>query len=445
MVELNQQFEQNLEQTLQLHLSPRLLAMLRVLHLSYNEMVEEVTRVAEENPMIEIERPDALAEYLRYLGSDKKLRKQIDLNEYPGIESLKEVSHDLATHLIEQLKLENVDEDTYRLTEELIGRLEPSGYIKEYEKIKEELVGKFGVKPELVDRALELIQSFEPDGVGARDLRESLLIQVREYNFENSELEEVLRQVIEKHLEQIGAKDYRSVAKALGISEEGVIEVANYISSNLNPNPAASFQGESKHVLPSFALENGELINLEEKYGPKIKLSSEYERLMRKKNLDAETQAYLKQKQDKAKELIENLERRGVTMTKIMTIVAEEQKGFFEKGASGLKPLLQKDLAEKLGVHPSTISRAIAEKYIQTKKGLFPIKYLCSRELYGFSPTRIKSLIKDIIAKEDQRHPLTDDEVRDLLMKDGIRIERRTVASYRRDLELPSYSERKKT
>jgi len=442
MPNLSQHFEQNIEQALQLHLSPRVIAMLRIFQLSYTDLVSEVEKAAEENPMVEIDRPDVLAEYLRYLGSDRKLRKQIDFAEYPGMENLKDVSRDLTSHLMEQLKLENLDEASYKIGELLIGRLEPSGYMKDYEKVKAETVDKLKVKDSQVDEILKIIQAFEPEGVGARDLKECLLIQIKEYNFENIELEELLEQIVSKHLEELGQKNYKAIAQSMGITEDGAVEAANFIRSNLNPHPAAAFADEAKHVVPSFVMEDDKLVNLEEKYGPKIKISVEYERMLKNKTTDAETVKYLKEKYEKAKELIENLERRGETLLKIMNIITDKQKGFLEKGAVLLEPLMQKDLAGMLGVHPSTISRAIAEKYIQTARGLFPVKYLCPRELSGFTPARIKTMILDLTANEDKRHPLTDDDLKGRLLQEGVKIERRTIAAYRKELGILSYSER---
>jgi len=442
MPNLSQHFEQNIEQALQLHLSPRVIAMLRIFQLSYTDLVAEVEKAAEENPMVEIDRPDVLAEYLRYLGSDRKLRKQVDFTEYPGMETIKDVSRDLTSHLMEQLKLEDLDETSYKIGELLIGRLESSGYMKDYEKVKAEIVDWFKVKDSQVDEILKIVQAFEPEGVGARDLKECLLIQIKEYNFENIELEELLEQIVSKHLEELGQKNYKAIAQLLKISEDGAAEAANFIRSNLNPNPAASFAEEAKHVVPSFIMEDDKLINLEEKYGPKIKISVEYERMLKNKTTDAETVKYLKEKYEKAKELIENMERRGETLLKIMNIITDKQKRFLEKGAVLLEPLMQKDLAEMLGVHPSTISRAIAEKYIQTARGLFPVKYLCPRELSGFTHARIKAMILDLTANEDKRHPLTDDDLRDRLQKEGVKIERRTIATYRKEIGILSSGER---
>ncbi|HTY13787.1 MAG TPA: RNA polymerase factor sigma-54 [Candidatus Omnitrophota bacterium] len=440
MVELS--FEQNIEQALQLHLSPKMLAMLRVLQLSYCDMVAEVEKASEENPFVELEKPEALTEYLRYLESDRKAAKKLDKNEYPGIDTLKDVSRDLQSHLTEQLRLVELTEEEVKIGEYLLSFIDGRGYLNDYEKAKAEIAEKFKADAAVADKLLEVVQSFEPEGVGARDLKECLLIQLREMQFDNFELEELIGQIISDHLEDLGNREFKKIAEAVGITEAGVIEVAEFVRSNLNPHPAASFSGEERHVIPSFVVDKGQLVNLEERYGPKIKLSAEYQRMLKDKKTDAETVSFLKSKLTAAKDLMENLEKRGATISRIMQMIYEDQKNFFDKGASHLRPLPQKEIAARLGVHPSTISRAIAEKYIQTPKGMMPIKFLCSREVSGFSPAQIKKMISDLVAAEKKAEPMTDDDIKRELLERGARIERRTVASYRKELGIPSYSER---
>lgn len=439
--------EQNLEQSLQLLLSPKLLAMLRVLALPYIEMVDEIKRECEENPMLEVERADTLAEYLRYLGSDKKAKKQLDLAEYPGMENVKAVAHDLTKHLLEQLNLVELPSDAFRAGEYLIENLEPNGYLKNYPELKKQAVEKLKVEGKAVDRALSLIQTFEPEGVGARDLKECLLIQVREYNFESEELEAVLTRVIEDHLDDLAGQNFKKIAQALKLSESGVSEIANYIKENLNFNPASGFAEESRRIIPSFAIEigkKGDVIgtNLEEKYGPRIKISAEYQRMLKDPKTDAKTVKFLKDKLEKVKDLMETMSRRQETIDEILKIMTETQQDFVKKGAAHLKPLMQKDLAGKIGVHPSTISRALAEKYVQTPQGLFPAKFLCPREVSGSTPERIRSMILESVADEDRRHPFSDEDLKELLGKAGVAIERRTVAAYRKQLGILPASER---
>jgi len=447
MPELGQHFEQNIEQALHLHLSPQMLAMMRLLQLSYADLVAEVEKVAEENPTLEVERPEALAEYLRYLGSDKKVRKQVDFSEYPGMENVRDNTRNLTDHLLEQLRLVNLDNKSLKIGEYLIGSLDASGYLRDYDQVKSDIIEKLEVEEKAVEQVLKIIQGFEPEGVGARDLKECLLIQLREQNFDNIELEEILEEGIAQHLEDIGQKKYKAAAEAMGIGEEGVIEIANFIRENLNPNPASAFGEAPVHVVPSFVVEEkgkGEykFINLEERYGPRLTISSEYERMLKNKKTDAETVKFIKEKMKQAKEFIENFKKRGKISEQVMQIVVETQQEYLEKGAAHLKPLRQKDLAAKLGVHPSTISRAVAEKYVQTPRGLLPIKFLCQRELFGFSQAGIKAMIIDLVTDEDRHHPYSDDQLKELLGQKGVKIERRTIVTYRKQLGIQSSGER---
>lgn len=439
--------EQNLEQSLQLLLSPKLLAMLRVLALPYIEMVDEIKRECEENPLLEVERADTLAEYLRYLGTDNKAKKQLDLSEYPGMENVKAVARNLTQHLLEQLNLADLPPDVFRAGEFLIENLEPNGYLKNYQELKPQAVKKLEVEEGAVDRALSVIQTFEPEGVGARDLKECLLIQVREYNFESDELQDILTRTIENHLDDLADQNFGKIAKALKISESGVAEIANYIKENLSFNPASGFSEEVRRIIPSFAIELDQKgavtgTNLEEKYGPKIKISAEYDKMLKDPKTDAKTAKFLKEKLERVKDLMETMARRQGTIDEILKIITETQQDFVKSGPAWLKPLMQKDLAEKIGVHPSTVSRALAEKYVQTPQGLFPAKFLCPREVSGFTPERIRSMILESISDEDKRHPFSDEAIKELLGKEGVAIERRTVAAYRKQLGILPASER---
>lgn len=439
---MEMRFEQNLEQTLRLLLSPQVLQGLKILSLSYTDMVSEIERASEENPVLEIESHDALSEYIRCIGSDKKVKKKLDVKEYPGIENLKEVLHDLRTHLLEQVKLEDLDGEALDVAERLIDGLDNRGYLTEYEEIKKETIKELGVSSSAVDKVLKVVQGLEPEGVGARDLKECLLIQIHEHNFENAELEGVLKKAVLEHLEDLGQGNFKKVAEALDISESGVQEIQNFIKNNLDPSPASAFGEESRHVIPSFTIEHSKgkfkIINLEERYGPKLTLSSQYERMLKDPKTDAETVKFLKEKLEKAKEMLEALEKRKKTSEELIQNIVSTQKEFLEKGAAFAKPLLQKDLAQKLGVHPSTISRAVSQKYVQTPQGLFSLKHFCQRGIKGLTPVRIKAMLLSIVSDEDKKNPLSDEELKEALAKEGALIERRTVAAYRKELGILS-------
>ncbi|MGB9612907.1 MAG: RNA polymerase sigma-54 factor, partial [Candidatus Margulisiibacteriota bacterium] len=216
---------------------------------------------------------------------------------------------------------------------------------------------------------------------------------------------------------------------------------------NLNPYPAAGFGGGARQVIPSFAIEEKggkyHLINLETRYGPILKLSPAYLKMLEDPKTDEETVKFLKEKLKRAKDLIENFSKRSETLEKIVRKIIDSQDEFLKKGPLWLRPLSQKSLAEEFGLHPSTISRAVAEKYIQTPQGLYPLKFLCPRGPKGKTVARIKAMIVEIINCEDKANPLSDEAIAKELRARGVDIDRRTVAYYRKELNLPVAAKRK--
>jgi RNA polymerase sigma-54 factor len=181
---------------------------------------------------------------------------------------------------------------------------------------------------------------------------------------------------------------------------------------------------------------------LEQQYGPQINLSQNYLKMMEDPKTDKETMAFLRERLQQAKMVIENYQNRQTTINKMLDIIAQEQKFFVEKGKTWIKPLLQKDLADKLGVHPSTVSRALAGKFAQTPHGLYALKYLCARNLSGHSSHFIKARLLELIEKEDKHSPLSDEQIREIFEKESIIIGRRTVAGFRKHLGIENAKER---
>ena len=437
-----------LRQTLEILLSPRMLQMLQILNLPYMELVDRLTQEEEENPMLEVERRDEYVEFLRYLTSDKKIKKEADFAELPGLENVGNLEKTLEEHLLDQLELEDLDQTYHAIAKTLIENIDDFGFVINYPKLREKIMKEFSVSRPTVDKALKIIQGFEPEGVGARDLKECLLIQIQAYNFENQALQEILTKVVERHLEDLGQQAFAKIAKGLAIPESGVEEIANFIKNNLNPNPGASFGGETRHVIPSFAVEKTDkghkLVNLETRYGPIISVSSQYLKMLEDPKTDEKTKEFLKEKLKTAKNLIEDFSKRSETLEKIARKIVETQEDFLDRGIAWLRPLTQKKLADEFGLHPSTISRSVAEKYIQTPRGLFPLKFLCPRGPKGLTVARTKAMLADIIKNEDKSKPLTDIQINEIMQKQGAKIDRRTVAYYRKELNLPSSSERKR-
>jgi len=444
MAELSLQAD--IKQTLDLLLAPRMLQMLKVLALPYLEAVEKLSKEAEENPVLDVERRDEYVEFLNYITSDKKIKKEADFKEMPGLENIGRVGKTLEEHLLEQLELEDLNDDYREIGKEIIGNIDDHGYLLAYPRLREKIMEKFKVSRPTVDKVLKIIQNFEPEGVGARDLKECLLLQIDGHSFESKELEEILTKVIKEHLEDIEAENLKKVSEALGIPENGVTEIANFIKNNLNPYPGASFGGEARQVIPSFAVEPAKkgfnFVNLETRYGPVIKLSPQYLKMLDDPKTDEKTRNFLKERIKKARELMEDFSKRSETLEKIARKIIDSQTGFLEKGIIWLKPLTQKSLADEFGLHPSTISRAVAEKYVQTPQGLFPLRFLCPRGPKGLTAARLKAMIVEIINLEDKHNPLTDEQAAIIMKERGADIDRRTVAFYRKELDIKTAMER---
>ncbi|MFA6548769.1 MAG: RNA polymerase factor sigma-54 [Candidatus Margulisiibacteriota bacterium] len=436
----------NLNQTLDLLLSPRLLQMLKVLNLPYIDLVEKIDQASEENVMLEVEKHDQYIEFIRYLSSDKKIKKEADFSELPGLENLQAKSETLEEHLLEQLRLEDLPELQHNLAQKIIENLDDFGYVVAYPRLREDLMQEFDISRPTVDKALKIVQDFEPEGVGARDLKECLLIQVEAYNFENESLYNFIKEAVDKHLEDLGKQDYAAVARAFGIPENGVTEIANFIKNNLNPEPGSAFGREARPVIPSFAVEKKgkefKLVNLESHYGPTITLSPSYLKMLDNPKTDAKTREFLKEKLMSAKQLIEDIQKRHETLEKIVRKIMETQEEFLQKGITWLRPLAQSHLAEEFGLHPSTISRTVAEKYIQTPQGLFPLKFLCPRGPRGMTVARTKVMLTEIIKNEDKNQPLSDSQITERMQEMGSRIDRRTVAYYRKEMGIPTAEQR---
>ncbi|MBU0502632.1 MAG: RNA polymerase factor sigma-54, partial [Candidatus Margulisbacteria bacterium] len=430
-----------LKQTLEMLLSPRLFQMLNVLSLPYIDLVAQISKESEENPVLEVQRQDEYVEFMRYLCSDKKIKKEIDFAELPGLENLGNVKKTLEEYLLEQLELEDLDERDFKVAKIIIENIDDFGYVINYPRLRDKIMAKFSISRPTVDKILKIVQTFEPDGVGACDLKECLLIQLAEHNFENKALQEIMGQAIEKHLEDLASENFDRVAQSLKISVAGVRQIAGFIKNNLHPNPASSFSDEIKHVIPSFAIEesaNGfKLINLETNYGPKISVSKQYLKMLDDPKADQKTKEFIKEKLKNAKNLIEDYAKRSETLEKIARKIVGVQEKFLKQGITWLIPLHQKSLADEFGLHPSTISRTVSAKYIQTPQGLFPLKFLCPRGPKGLTVPRTKALLLQIIDEENKKEPLSDSQLTEKMKGYGAKIDRRTVAYYRKELNIP--------
>jgi RNA polymerase sigma-54 factor len=344
----------------------------------------------------------------------------------------------LSDHLSKQLGLATSHTEMLRVGEEIIGNLDDAGFLK---VPLVEVAQSAQVDYELAQKTLTLIQSFDPVGVAARDLRECLLIQLERLG-KSGELEAVM---VGQYLSELGRKKYQDIARGLKVPLERVQAAAQFIAT-LQPRPGSAFSSDDKQNVVQAELavaRNGDdwIVIMNDDPVPRLRISDTYKDLLVNNGHDPSLREYLKEKIRAGKFLIKCLHQRQTTIFNIATEIVKRQRAFFDEGVAHLKPLTMNQVAEVVGVHETTVSRAIANKYVQTPFGLFDLKYFftpgyqtASGEV--MSNTSVKDAISELIARESTHKPLSDQEIVKILGERGIPLARRTVAKYRAELGL---------
>jgi RNA polymerase sigma-54 factor len=457
-------------------MSPQLIQRIEILQLSALDLQEMVQQELMENEILEIEEPvqekslekekdkevpdeeatfeqdierfSALAEAeerAEYGGR----RKRFSGEEDPKLEAMKNTasrSITLQEHLKKQLDLSDADERILEIAEQIVFNINERGYLLySLEEIRLSLE-KEATTPEM-EEALALVQTFDPRGVGARSLQECLLMQLDEkqpyYN--------LMHKVISMHVEDVSKNRLPKVARDLGVPLETVQKVLQEIA-HLDPIPGRSFRTDAiPYVQPDVVVElidgNYE-IRMEDNYFPRLGLNKAYLEMCRGKDIDPKLKKHLQGKIESAKWLIESIVQRKSTLLRVVTEIIEHQKEFLDHGSKMLKPLKMQDIADRVGIHVSTVSRAIADKYVQTHRGIFPLKFFFTGATLSDDGTvesrlSVKQKVKEIIDGEDKTHPLSDQDIVDKLKEQGINIARRTVTKYRKALNVLSSRERR--
>jgi RNA polymerase sigma-54 factor len=344
----------------------------------------------------------------------------------------------LSDHLSRQLSLATSNTDIIRVGDEIIGNLDDAGFLK---IPLTEVAQAAQVNYEIAQSALNLIQSFDPVGVAARDLRECLLIQITRLG----KSEELEATVVSQYLNELGRKKYQDIARSLKVPLERVQSAAQFIAT-LQPRPGSSFSSDDKQNIVQAELavqKSGDdwIVVMNDDPVPRLRISDTYKDLLVNNGHDPGLREYLKEKIRAGKFLIKCLHQRQQTIFNIATEIVKRQRAFFDQGVAHLKPLTMNQVAEVVGVHETTVSRAIANKYVQTPYGLFDLKYFftpgyqtASGEV--MSNTSVKDAIADLISRESTLKPLSDQEIVKILGERGIPLARRTVAKYRAELGL---------
>jgi len=335
--------------------------------------------------------------------------------------------------------------DTVReIAESIIGNLDEDGYLT---ASLEELAQNGRYTTDDLEDAVAVVQEFDPLGVAARDLRECLLIQLRTLDPQNS----VAQQIVSDHLKQLQTNQLKEIARALNRPVELVKRAVDVIKK-LDPRPGLRFnKTETRLVEPDVyfrKVDNEWQVFMNEDDLPQLRLSPVYRRLLARDAADREVRNYVKERFTAAIQLLKNIEQRKHTILRVCQVIIRRQGDFLDFGPDQLKPMMIKEVAEEVGVHPSTVSRAVASKYAHTPQGVLELRAFFSESVNGpeggsMSLQTLKRLVKKMIEEEDSARPLTDDHIAKKLDEAGIHVTRRTVAKYREDLRIPSTHQRR--
>jgi len=354
----------------------------------------------------------------------------------------------LQEFLEQQVRLLDLDADTRAVAHHLIWNIDDKGYVRfPLEEIVASMDGRGDL--ELAERTLALIQALDPPGVGARDLRECLLLQLDRAGLGENGL---VRTLIEHHLDDIEQNRFPRIAKAAGVDLEAV-KAAVAVIGHLTPRPGGQYVNETvPYVIPDVSVEETEWgyeVRLEDSWTPHLYISRGYRDLARRQDIDSRAREFVHAKIRSAKWLIDSIEQRRTTLLAVARSIVKAQEAFLDHGLTHIKPLKMQTVADDVGVHVSTVSRAISGKYIQTPRGLYPMKFFFTggtvTESGAVASWRtVKQRIKEIVDREDKTDPLSDDQIAEVLRKDGFDVARRTVTKYRKVMDILS-SRRRKT
>ncbi len=473
-----------LEQKLGLRMSQRLVMTpslqqaIKLLQMSKLELVEEVQQELLENPTLEEAQAEQTADQAETSDSEKDADdgttddafSEIDYESYfqdvdsdygpprgsgeipselPQFENTLADPPNLTDHLTWQLEMNVSDERMKEIGRAVIGNLDNDGYLK---ATTEELQSIGGCGAEEVQQALELIQGFDPVGVGATDLTECLCLQLKHLGEDGTAAEQIVR----FHMDKLQGRRFKELAGILGLEMDDLEEEIEIIRG-LDPRPGQKYNTErSMYVVPDVyivKIDDEYQVLLNEEGLPRLRISPTYRRMVARgasKDTPSDAKEYVRNKLRAAFRLIKSLEERQRTIYKVATSIVKFQRGFLDHGVEQMKPLVLRDVAEDIGMHESTVSRVVNHKYMHTHRGVFEMRFFfhsgisSSRGGESVSSLTVKEKIRKIIESEDSAKPLSDSAIVKTLKAEGLQIARRTVAKYREELKIPSSSQRRR-
>jgi RNA polymerase sigma-54 factor len=459
-------------------LTPSLQQAIKLLPMSTLELADLLNQEMVENPLLEevpteelqpaeqqqpekqeaqpaVEKPDTWDDadydyfFGDYLDDGYRSRTPSEVKELPPIENTLSSAASLSDHLVWQLSLQTEEESVKEIGRAIVGNLDDDGYlVASVEEIA--AMGEWAVAE--VEKALQHVQTFDPIGVAARDLQECLWLQIRHLGLEGTPSEKI----VTEHLRLLQNHQVPEIARKLGMPIE---ELKTHIEiiRNLDPKPGSRYNpSQSQYVIPDVyvvKVEDQYVAMLNEEGLPQLRISPVYRRLLDKSGQAGtpeagETRAYVKDKFRSALWLIKSVDQRQKTIHKVATSIINFQREFLDQGIEYLRPLVLRDVANDIGMHESTVSRVVNNKYMHTPQGVFEMKYFFHSGIsssYGesVSSVTIKQRIRKIIENEDPRKPLSDSKIVSILQKEGLMLARRTIAKYREELKIPTSNQRK--
>lgn len=474
--------KQRLSQKLLQKLSPQQIQMIKLLEIPTMQLEQRIKKEIEENPALEEGAEDeeengvasddndnqndneqdefSLDDYLE--DEDIPEYKLESRNYSKGDDKKQEIPFSTGTSfhefLASQIGLRSLDEKQEVLADYVLGNIDDDGYLRrEIENIVDDLAFSQNItttEEELLE-VLEIVQDLEPAGVGARNLRECLMLQLERKDHDDTEINNAT-EIVDKYFDEFTKKHYEKIKTRMGLSDKELKDALDIILK-LNPKPGGSFSDpqnkESYHIIPDFILEyneNGLEISLNSRNLPELRINRTYAEMLEaysaskeKSKTQKEAVSFVKQKLDSAKWFIDAMRQRHNTLLLTMNAILDFQTKYFMEGdETRLKPMILKNIADITGLDISTVSRVANSKYIQTHFGILPLKYFFSEGLQTdtgeeVSTREIKSILKECIKNEEKKRPLTDEKLTEILQSKGYQIARRTVAKYREQLNIP--------
>ena len=405
---------------------------------------EKVPETEAANPFDEFDLNSFFNQYLDSGSGNSDERREREEIERPSFEKFLSSPQGLTEHLTWQLSVTICSETVREIADVVIGNLDENGSLT---TSLEEIAQQGNFSMEDVEEALAVVQEFDPLGVAARDIRECLLIQLRTFDAQNT----LAQQIVSDHLKQLQSNQLKEIARTLNRPIE-LVKRAVEVIKKLDPRPGLRYnKSEPRLVEPDVyfrKVDDEWQVFMNEDDLPQLRLSPTYRRLLARDAADREVRNYVKERFSAAIQLMKNIEQRKHTILRVCQAVIRRQRDFLDFGADHLKPMMIKEVAEEVGVHPSTVSRAVASKYAHMPQGVIELRAFFSESVNGpeggaMSLQTLKRLVKKMIEEEDPSHPLTDEHIAKKLDEGGIRVTRRTVAKYREDLRIPSTHQRR--